>query len=79
MGPGNDELGPGLMSLTIVVPAAVPSLHQTSVPFTPSSAEKHTSLPRATRYSGSEPSSGVGSMSLTIAVPAAVPSLRQSS
>lgn len=38
---------PTLMSLTMVVPAAVPSLDQSSLPWVPSSAKKSTLSPRA--------------------------------
>ena len=69
---------PGLMSLTRTVPASVPSLFHSSLPLTPSSAEKNSVPPTAVRSSMSEPEPP-GSMSLTRTVPAAVPSLFHSS
>ena len=73
-----DPPASGLMSLTITVPAAVPSLFHSSRPFVPSSALKKSMPPTAV----SAPillSFKPGAMSFTITVPAAVPSLFHSS
>ena len=62
------------MSFTMTVPAAVPSLFQSSMPWMPSSAAKYAVPPTSVsdqRYDGPGP------MSFTITVPAAVPSLLQ--
>ena len=66
------------MSLTMTVPAAVPSLFQSSVPWTPSLAAKKSVLPTAVRLVGVRArDAGVDVLDRT--VPAAVPSLFQSS
>src|SRR5947209_18849823 len=61
------------MSLTITVPASVPSDFHNSRPWTPSSAVKYRVLPTATRLSGPRYPYGEGLMSLTRSVPASVP------
>src|SRR4051812_30038367 len=63
----------GLRSLTRAVPAAVPSLAHSSVPWSRSSAAKNSRPPAAVRWRGYDPA-GPGPTSLTITVPAAVPS-----
>src|ERR671932_700795 len=62
------------MSLTRVVPAAVPSLFHSSPPCTPSSAAKNSVPFTSAMLPGDEPTVRVPLMSLTSAVPAAVPS-----
>ena len=75
---GEESPGPGLMSLTITVPAAVPSDFQSSSLCVPSFALKYSSPLTLVRPEGFElPEPGL--MSLTITVPAAVPSDFQSS
>ncbi len=69
---------PGKMSATIVVPAAVPSLRQSSRPCAASSARKYSTPFSTVSWSGRE-SVTPWLMSATIQVPCAVPSLRQSS
>src|SRR5262245_60070145 len=74
--------GPGLMSLTMTVPCAVPSLFHSSKPCTPSSAVKNSVPLTSVRFpihAAGNPPAGPGLMSLTILVPAAVPSLFHSS
>ena len=66
------------MSMTITVPAPVPSLFHSSSPCAPSSAVKKRVLPTARRFEGSEESTP-GRMSATCTVPARVPLLLQSS
>jgi hypothetical protein len=66
------------MSVTILVPAAVPSLTHSSRPWTPSSALKKTRLPTRVSSNGSDPRAP-GAMSSIRTVPAAVPSLFHSS
>jgi hypothetical protein len=66
------------MSLTIAVPAAVPSEDHSSVPLTPSSAAKY-SLPLKTVKVAGELPVDPDRMSATIDVPTAVPSEVQSS
>ena len=66
------------MSLTITVPASVPSLFHSSAPLAVSSATKKSCEPTAVRDVGAE-SAFPGAMSLTSRVPAAVPSLTHSS
>jgi hypothetical protein len=66
------------MSLTLTVPAAVPSLCQSSTPLTPSVAEKYSVPLMLARLDGVD-AALPGLMSLTRTVPAAVPSLFQSS
>ena len=73
-----EPVGPGTMSFTSAVPAAVPSLCHSSGPWVPSSALKKRSpltLVSSDRYE----LLGPGLMSFTSAVPAAVPSLCHSS
>ena len=65
------------MSFKMRVPAAVPSLVQSSVPWTPSFAVKRIFFPKATKFVGWEESYGL--MSLTSTVPSGVPSDFQSS
>ncbi len=69
---------PGRMSLTNTVPAAVPSLFQSSLPLMPSLAEKNSVPFTLVRNAGIE-SPAPAMMSFTNTVPAAVPSLFQSS
>ena len=66
------------MSLTRVVPAAVPSLFHSSVPWLPSSAAKNSVPFTFVRLLG-EDEALPALMSLTRTVPAAVPSLFHSS
>src|SRR5947208_13799860 len=75
---GFELSGPGLMSPTSTVPAAVPLLFQSSRPVVGSKAAKKSVPFTFVRPSGEE-SPGPGLMSLTSTVPAAVPSLFQSS
>src|SRR5512139_951415 len=63
---------PGLMSLTITVPADVPSDFHSSVPFTASAAEKYSVPLTSVRNWGFEEPAKL--MFLTITVPADVPS-----
>src|SRR5262245_51157061 len=78
MNPVGSELpDPANTSLSIVVPAVVPSVTHASLPSVPLSAEKYTLPPMVVRSSGDEDKPG--RMSLTWNVPAAVPSLRHSS
>src|SRR5947207_15863628 len=75
---GDEEVLPGLMSATIMVPAAVPSLIHNSKPCAPSSASKKSVPLTLVKKKGlGEALSGL--MSFTISVPAAVPSLFHSS
>src|SRR5262245_25444069 len=68
------------MSLTRVVPAAVPSLRHSSRPCTPSSATKNRVPFTTSRIMGSEPLAVMLLlMSVRRVVPAAVPSLRHNS
>ena len=70
-----DEPGPGLMSFTITVPAAVPSLFQSSNPLVPSLAKKKSvprTLVRSEMYAGPD-----GLMRFTKCVPSVVPVLLQ--
>ena len=69
---------PGLMSLTSLVPAAVPFDFQSSRPWLPSSALKK-SDPSASARSKGEESTPFWLMSLTSVVPPGVPSDVQSS
>src|SRR6266487_3694105 len=64
------------MFFTRTVPAVVPSVFQSSIPLTPSSAAKKSVAPTAVRYFGEEL---YGEISLTFTVPAEVPSLFHSS
>ena len=66
------------MSLTITVPASVPSLFHISPPLVPSLAEKK-STPSMPAKSVAEEELGPGKMSLTRTVPASLPSLFHSS
>lgn len=68
----------GAMSVTIVVPFAVPSLRHSSLPLTPSLAANNSWLSTAVSTPGVEPSAP-SKISLTKTVPAAVPSVFQSS
>jgi hypothetical protein len=72
------------MSARSAVPAAVPSLRQSSRPWAPSSAANTTVIPVPLEPGGTAKPSGLEPpapelMSDTRAVPAVVPSLRQSS
>ena len=67
----------GLTLVAITVPVAVPSLFQSLMPFTPSSAVKYRVSPTPVRCEGYDPPKGL--ISLTRVVPAVVPSLLQSS
>src|SRR4051812_22832358 len=69
---------PGKASLTMAVPAAVPSDFHSSKPWGPSLAEKNRVLPTAVRLRGQELVEP-GLRSEIMAVPAGVPSLRHSS
>src|SRR5262249_58419119 len=53
--PGRDEARPGAMSLTSLVSATVPSLRQSSRPFSSSKPEKNTTPPASTRERGATP------------------------
>src|SRR4029079_16263364 len=75
---GNDELLASLMSLTIVVPAAVPLLLHSSAPFVPSLAVKNRVPLTFTRLPGEELALP-GLMFITGTVPPEVPSLFHSS
>ncbi len=69
---------PALMSLTNVVPIAVPSVEYSSIPFIPSSAMKYNLFIKTVKKEGellAEPAL----ISLTKTVPTAEPSLFQSS
>ena len=55
---GLESPGPGLMSLTRTVPAAVPSVPHSSWPYSPSVAEKYTSPPAWTKGPGLEKTNG---------------------
>src|SRR5215211_4130124 len=68
-----------LMSLTIIVPASVPSLFHSSRPWVPSSAAKKAVPPRSVRDPPTKALAETGLMSFTITVPASVPSLFHSS
>src|SRR5689334_14221460 len=68
----------GLMSFTIVVPAAVPSLRQSSAPLVPSLATNISTPSKLATTVGDEEEAD-GQMSCTRNVPAAVPSDRHSS
>ncbi len=84
-GPAMPSSSPGLMSLSSLVPAFVPSDFQTSTPCSPSLAVKYTRLPRRSNPVGNElsgpgnPSSSPGWRSATNLVPALVPSVFQTS
>src|SRR6266545_1866513 len=69
---------PDQMSLTMVVPLAVPSLFQSSVPFVPSLAVKRR-VPFMFVRDWGEALAEPGQISFTRDVPLAVPSLFQSS
>ena len=75
---GVDPCEPAQMSATRTVPAAVPSVRQSSRPLTPSSAVKKSTPPIAQPTTGSLPP-WPGRRSATISVPRWVPSLFQSS
>ena len=72
---GEDESMPGKMSLIMTVPAAVPSLIQSSVPWTRSSAEKK-SVPLTSTGNPTPPGNPKPLIFVIRTVPAAVPSLR---
>ncbi len=82
MKPDGKEPAPAavvLMSFTSTVPAAVPSVFQSSAPFTPSLAWKYRTPLRTVKPYGQELAPAAVLMSFTSTVPAAVPSLFQSS
>ena len=70
---------PGLMSASMEVPAAVPSVVHSSTPWEKSVALNSTLLPNWVKPSGSGVPKWPGKMSLTMEVPAAVPLVIQSS
>ena len=74
----NEPPVPGMMSFTKAVPAGVPSLFQSSRPFTSSSATKN-SVPFTSISSMSVEAALLALVSLTSTVPPTVPSLFQSS
>ena len=76
--PGDPLAAFGKMSLTIFVPALVPSLFHSSLPWVGSYAEKYAVDPMAANPPGCE-LSVPGKMSLTSLVPAEVPSVFHSS
>lgn len=75
---GVEPPDPGVISRTRTVPAVVPSLFQSSTPFTPSFAAKYNIPFTAVSPCGVE-KTPKGLMSLTSTVPAVVPLLFQSS
>src|SRR5262245_36768926 len=76
--PGAQPMLLGLMSATMRVPAAVPSLCHSSAPWTPSLAEKYSVPLTLVRDVGYDPTLP-GLISLTMSVPAVVPLLFHSS
>jgi hypothetical protein len=76
--PGDEEADPAVMSFTSTVPASVPSLLQSSLPFTGSVAAKKSVPFTFVRFDGND-GLAPGTMSFTRTVPASVPSLLQSS